>query len=421
MSEIKVVIVATGDEITNGDIADTNGAWLSSRLFHEGISVWGHEAIPDSPQRLVAAVQRLSGEVDMAVFCGGLGPTDDDYTVDAVASLLGTSPVHHQPTLERARRLFADRGTPFVANGARQCRYPEGTQVCPNPMGLAPAFRVAIGRCIFFFLPGPPTEFQACCEACVLPEVRQRLRSEHAPVALSRRFRTTELGESILAQTVAPVVAQFPDARFGWRAVYPEVWFKVLVTASTQAQAEAKMALVAARTADAVGPRHLFATDDETMEEVVGKELARHGLTLGTAESCTAGLLAGQITEVPGSSAWFKGGFVTYSNELKISLLGVPESLLAAHGAVSAPCAEAMALGARERLGTDLALAITGIAGPGGGTQAKPVGTVFIALATQRGVQVETPRLRGSRDRIRAGAAFYALNMIRRELQGLDD
>ena len=413
MEPLKVVLVATGDEVTNGDILDSNSAWLAEHLFQLGVPPYAHEVIPDDPLRLQEAMERLSQSVDVAVFCGGLGPTQDDYTVDTVARWIGTQPEHHEPTLERARAYFASRGVPFVLNSARQCRIPAGTEVCPNPVGLAPAFWLKRGQATLFFLPGPPREFKACCQECVLPFIGQQAQSRGAMAVAAARFRTTEMGESLVAQAVAHIVDAFPDARFGWRAAYPEVWFKVLTQAADEDAARARLEEITTLVKQALPARNLFGRDDETMEQVVGKLLLEAKLTVGTAESCTGGLLGAMLTSVPGSSAWFAGGLVTYSNELKVKLLGVPQEILAQYGAVSEPCAIAMARGARRVLGTDLAVAITGIAGPDGGTPDKPVGTVFVALDTPDGTICEKPSLRPPREQIRTGAAFWALNKIR--------
>lgn len=419
MSSLKVVLVSTGDEITNGDIVDSNGAWLAEQLFLSGIATWAHESIPDDEERLLEIIERLSHTVDIAVFCGGLGPTEDDYTVDAVARWLGTQAEHHQPTLEKGRQYFASRGIPFVVSSERQCRVPQGTDVYMNPVGMAPAFSVQSDRCRLFFLPGPPREFQGCCEISVLPYARNLARSRGEPATAFRRFRTTGLGESMLADLVKPIVDAHPDARFGWRAAYPEVWFKVLVSDQESQTALLRLEEISRQTEAALGQQHLFGTGEETLEAVTGALLKQQGLTLATAESCTGGMLGSVLTSVPGSSGWYVGGVVTYSNHLKTQLLGVSETILATHGAVSEACARAMAEGARSTMGTDLAIAITGIAGPDGGTPQKPVGTVYIALATPQGTFVHLPRLRPPREIVRKGATHYALNMVRRYLLGI--
>ena len=407
---MRIAIVATGDELLTGELVDTNSAWLSDRLFRHGIVPAFHRTIGDELDAIRAQIREVAARCDGAVFSGGLGPTDDDLTVEAVAALLGVDVATHEPSLSRAKQLLAQHGIAFSENNAKQAMVPAGAQVYQNPAGLAPGFRINYDDCDLWFLPGVPVEFKALCERDVLPELLDAAGTDGA--FAYRIFKMGAVPESHLAREVEPLVARYPGVRFGYRAHYPEVWFKALVRAADPACAGAVMTEISRSLVGTFGER-IVGTDDETLEAVVVKLLRARGLTLSTAESCTGGLTGGLMTAVPGSSEVYLGGGVTYSNTLKTRLLGVPEALLASEGAVSEPCARAMAEGARDRFGSDLGISITGIAGPDGGTEDKPVGTVHFALSTPTGTVHKRRRFRPPRDMVRRGAAWTALNMVR--------
>ena len=407
---MRIAIVATGDELLTGELVDTNSAWLSDRLFRSGIVPAFHRTIGDDISTIRGTLREVAGICDVAVFSGGLGPTDDDLTVGAVASELGVDVVIHEESLAKAKQVLSRVGISFTENNTRQAPVPAGTMVALNPAGLAPGFRATIDGCDIWFLPGVPTEFKALCEQDVLPDILGRVVDTGA--FSYRVFKMAAVPESHLAQEVAPLVARHPDVRFGYRAHYPEVWFKALVRADDSATADAVMTEISGSLEASLGHR-MMGTDQESMEDAVFELLKEKGQTLSTAESCTGGLLGGLMTAVPGSSDIYLGGGVTYSNALKTRLLGVPDALLEEHGAVSEACARAMAEGARREFGSDLGLSVTGIAGPGGGTDEKPVGTVHFGLATPGGTFHKQRRFRPPRGTVRRVAAWSALNMVR--------
>ncbi len=407
---MRIGIVATGDELLTGELVDTNSAWLSDRLFQSGVVPAFQRTIGDDLGVIRETLREVAAVCDAVVFSGGLGPTDDDLTVEAVAGELGVEIVTHEESLARARHFMAKHGIEFTENNTRQAHVPAGTTVLPNPAGLAPGFHTNIDGCDIWFLPGVPVEFKAICEQDVLPGLLERAGD---PGAFSYRvFKMAAVPESHLARSVEALVARYPGVRFGYRAHHPEVWFKALVRAEDPASADVTMTEISQSLVTSFGDR-LLGTDDETIEGVVFKLLRGRGLTLSTAESCTGGLAGGLLTDVPGSSEVYLGGGITYSNALKTSLLGVSDALMEEHGAVSEACARAMAEGARSRFGSDLGVSITGIAGPGGGTEEKPVGTVHFGLATPSGTLHKQRWLRPPRDTVRRVAAWAALNMVR--------
>lgn len=410
---MRIAIIATGDELITGELVDTNSAWLSEQLFRAGVVPAFHRTIGDDLPAIRGTIREVAAACDAAVFSGGLGPTDDDLTVEAVAGVLGVEVVTHEESLARAKHLLAKHGVAFTENNARQALVPAGATVLENPAGLAPGFHATLDGCDLWFLPGVPVEFKALCERDVIPALLDAAAGQGA--FAYRIFKMGAVPESHLAREVEPLVARYPGVRFGYRAHWPEVWFKVLVRAEDPRCAAAVMTDISRSLLGTFGDR-IVGTDDETAEEVVFKLLRARGLTLSTAESCTGGLVGGLLTSVPGSSAVYVGGGVTYSNALKTRILGVSEGLLETEGAVSEACARAMAEGARDRFDSDLGVAVTGIAGPGGGSDEKPVGTVHFALATPAGTLHRERRFFPPREVVRRGAAWAALDMVRRWL-----
>jgi nicotinamide-nucleotide amidase len=412
---MRIAIVTTGDELLNGELIDSNSGWLSEQLFRMGVPPVVHLTVGDSPEDIRETLRRLGSEADLALFSGGLGPTQDDHMVACAAEVLRVPVELHRESLERAMAFFAERGIEFSENNRRQAAVPEGAEVFVNPAGLAPAFAFTVGRCRVICLPGVPRELQALWSDSVEAAVAALL-----PARRPSAYRVLKLfgvAESHLSRDVAELVAANPDVRFGFRAHYPEVWFKMLVPGADEAAAATRADALTNQVRERVGAR-LFGEGEALFEEVLARLLLERGLTLSTAESCTGGLVGGRLTSVPGSSAWYVGGGITYSNTLKTKLLDVPEALLAEHGAVSEACSRAMAEGARRNFGSDLAVSVTGIAGPDGGTPEKPVGTVHFALATPEGTFHRQRRFRPGREAVRLGASTTALNLVRRYLLG---
>ena len=414
---MKITIVATGDEILYGELADTNSVWLSEQLFKNGILVSNHIHIGDFQDQIVGLMRQLSVEADVALLSGGLGPTEDDLTVEAVCELLQVEPVIDEPSLERAKQVYESLNFEFTENNLKQSMVPQGARVIPNPIGLAPAFSILYGQCTFYFLPGVPREYKAILEQSILPELIALKEKFHPEPVSYKRVRIIGIPESHLDLKMQPVMQQFPAIRYGFRAHYPEMWFKMLATGKDQKKADKQIESALAEIRKILGLK-IMGYDDETLALVVGRLLSDRGLTLSTAESCTGGMIGELLTEIPGSSHYYLGGCIAYSNAVKIDLLGVDPETINQIGAVSQTCALEMAAGARQKFKSDLAISVTGIAGPEGGTKEKPIGTVHFGLATPENTYHLQRVLRPDRQSIRIAAAHIALDFVRRWLLG---
>ncbi|HZZ85416.1 MAG TPA: competence/damage-inducible protein A [Anaeromyxobacteraceae bacterium] len=406
-----VEILSTGDELLTGQVVDTNSTWLMDRLWDLGLMVRRKTLVADDRQDLQAALREVTGRADVVVMSGGMGPTEDDLTAECVAAVLGVPLELHEPSLEAIRRRFEQFGRPMTPNNRKQALFPRGAEVIPNRFGTAPGFSVTIGRARLFCLPGVPVEYKGLCEEAVLP----RLSAGLGAASAGRVVKLFGLGESSADQTMRPVMDDPRNAgvRFGFRAHWPEVHVKWAVSGpDAAARADRILEEVRALFGEAVWGEG----KDELPRLVVERLLAR-GEKVATAESCTGGLVAELLTGVPGSSGAFDLGVVAYSYEAKTELIGVPAALLAAHGAVSEPVARALAEGARARGRATYGVGITGIAGPGGGTPEKPVGTVHLALAGPDGTHHLARLYRGDRGRIRHSTAFEALFLLLRAMR----
>jgi len=412
---LRCEILSTGDEVLTGQIVDTNAAYLADQMGSLGFEVSRHTTVGDDRALLAAAFRQLGASADVVLCTGGLGPTVDDLTTEVAAEVLGAELRLDEAALAHMEGLWKNRGRAMPENNRKQALIPAPAEVLENPIGTAPGFAVRIDRAWFFFMPGVPREMKRMFAEQVVPRV-EALRSE--PTVFDVRvLRSFGLTESATDQALAGLEALFPGVKLGFRAHFPEIQIKLTVKGPDIAAAKAQLEAATEEVRKRVGA-HVF-SDGASIEQVVGEGLTRDKATLATAESCTGGLVAQMITAVPGSSAYFDRGFVTYSNQAKMDLLGVGEDLLREHGAVSEPCARAMAEGARTRAGTTYAVAVTGIAGPGGGTPEKPVGLVFVALASPGGTVVRRLRWPGQRDQIRGISAMVALDLVRRALAGL--
>ena len=411
-------MLTIGDELLRGEIVDSNKAFLSERLLSLDIETHYHASVRDEPVDMIDAFHRAAERSDAVMVSGGLGPTRDDLTAEVLARAFGLELRLDEEALAGIRAFFGSVGREMTENNASQALFPEGAEVLPNPIGTAPGFaldaRRGEDRALFFCLPGVPREMMRMMDEQVLPRLASRLGS--GSVVRARLLRTFGVGESSLDDELADV-ATSGDVSLGFRTSFPENFLRPVARAASAAEAEDKLEKVCRTLRERLGPV-LYGEGDDTLEVVVGRLLALHGRTLAVAESCTGGLIAQRITEVAGSSGWFRGGVVAYANETKRDLLGVSEALLAEHGAVSEPVARAMAEGARERLGADLGVATTGISGPGGGSAEKPVGLVHIALADADGSFADHFVFPLDRMRHRQLSAAVALDWVRRRLIG---
>jgi nicotinamide-nucleotide amidase len=412
---LRCEILSTGDEVLTGQITDTNAAFLADALGFLGFEVARHTTVGDDRAELAATFRALGAAADVVLCTGGLGPTIDDLTTEVAAEVLGVGLRLDAPAIAHMESLWKARGRPMPENNRRQALFPETAEVLPNPIGTAPGFTVRIGRAHFYFMPGVPREMKKMYAEQVVPRLTA-LRA--APAVFEVRvLRSFGLAESAVDQALSGLEAQFPGVKLGFRAHFPEIQIKFTVKGPDAAAATALLDAASAEVKRRIGAA-VF-SEGRPMEEVVGQALRDAKATVATAESCTGGLVAEMITRVAGSSDYFDRGFVTYANQAKMDLLGVSEDILRDHGAVSEPCARAMAEGARARARTTYALSITGIAGPGGGTPDKPVGLVYVALAAPDRTVVRKLTWPGQREQIRAISAMTALDLVRRALAGL--
>jgi nicotinamide-nucleotide amidase len=411
---IRAAILSTGDELTTGRIADTNAQWIEDKLFELGVDVVSVITVGDYPERLDWAWRQALALADVVISTGGIGPTADDLTSETVAAVLGRRLVQDVPSAERIRKFFASRGVEMPQNNLKQALMPEGYTIVPNALGTAPGYRVEANGRHVVVLPGVPREMKPMMEETVLPWLRAQ---EGTDVYLGHTFQTFGISESGLDELVAGVVDP-SEGRVSFRASFPEVSMRVVVHGPPDAAA-ARLEAIAGRLRERLGDYCYGEGATTSMEAVVGTALRRRGWTLAVAESCTGGLVGHRVTAIPGSSAYFRGGVLAYANTAKMAILGVRRETLASDGAVSEACAAEMAAGARERLGTDVAVSTTGIAGPDGGTKEKPVGLVCFGLATPDGVVARTHQLWGTRDWVKLLASQIALDMVRRAALGL--
>jgi nicotinamide-nucleotide amidase len=409
-------ILTIGDELLRGEIVDSNKSFLSEKLLGIEVETRFHASVNDDPADMRDAFLRAADRSQIVLVSGGLGPTRDDLTVEVLAATFGRKLVQHEASLRQMEAFFARLGREMAPSNAKQALVPEGAEVLPNPVGTAPGCMLDVGRAVFFCMPGVPRELYRMMEEQVLPRVAARLGGGRG-VMRAVLLRTFGLGESNLEDALKDV-AREEGVILGFRTAFPDNFLRPVARAATIAEADARLARACAAIEAKLGPL-VYTRGEETMEAVVGRMLAERGLTLATAESCTGGLIGARLTAVPGSSRYYRGGVVAYANEAKRDLLGVPEALLREHGAVSEPVARAMAEGVRARLGADLALATTGISGPDGGTPEKPVGLVWIAFASQNGVEAEQMIFPFDRERHRTLTTQTALDWVRRALLGL--
>ncbi|HLX36996.1 MAG TPA: competence/damage-inducible protein A [Candidatus Binataceae bacterium] len=416
----KAVILSTGDEITTGKVVDTNANYLADKLHENGVDLAAVLTVGDVPERLEWAWRTGIELGDVVISTGGIGPTADDLTTETIARITGRKLYRHNESVEHMRRLFATANRPMPENNLKQADFPEGAEVIPNPLGTAPGFHLPVsdgngGRVSHLIvMPGVPREMKPMMENWVIPWLSKNRGSNK--VFAVRIFQTFGISESGLDQAVAGLIKP-EEGRVAFRASFPQISMRITVEGEPGA-AERKLEELAERVREKIS-NFVFAEGDASMEEVVAQLLIQHDLKLAVAESCTGGLIGNRLTNVPGSSKFLLADLVTYSNEAKQSLLGVTDATLKAHGAVSEECVREMAAGVRKRIGTDVGIATSGIAGPDGGTPDKPVGTVCIALDAD-GIKVSRRyQMRGTRDWVKLLSSQVALDWLRRYALGI--
>ena len=407
---MKAEIIAVGSELLTPFRLDTNSLFLTSELNQAGLRVVHKAVVGDAPDEMCLSFRHALERADVIVSSGGLGPTDDDRTRQTVADLLGRKLYTDEEVLQSIRERFRRFGRTMPGINERQAQVIEGATVLKNPRGTAPGLWVEAKGKIIVLLPGVPVELRALMEQ----EVKPRLLRLGLPERLyTRELRITGIFESDVEQRVSPLYAQYPETDTTILAAPTGIQLHPRMWSDDPAKAAATLDELVQRMSLALG-EHLFSTHGESLEQIVANLLTENHATIAVAESCTGGLLAERLTSVAGSSAYFLGGAVCYSNEQKTSMAGVPPELIESKGAVSAEVAVALASGIRKRMGATLGLGVTGIAGPSGATPEKPVGLVHIAIADERGAKGTALQLPGDRERIRMFSAQRALDLVRR-------
>ncbi len=405
-------IIAIGSELLTPEKTDTNSLWLTGKLNEIGIDVKLKTIVGDDSLRLEETINDAVKRSDIVITTGGLGPTEDDITRAVSARAIGRELVFHQDIVDHLRERFRAWGREMPEINKRQAYVIEGAAVLPNPNGSAVGMSVRIGEKFLIILPGPPRENQPMFNDFVFQQLREK---SGAIVFKKRVLKVSGLGESAIDEAIAPIYSVYKNVSTSILFNKSEVEVHLTAQGVNESEADALNEEIAARIVEKLGIA-VFSTSGEEMEEVVGKLLVKNGKTLSVAESCTGGLISQRLTDISGSSAYFIEAVIAYANQAKIETLGVAPAIIETYGAVSAETAEAMAKGMRTRAKTDYAISITGIAGPTGGTEEKPVGTVFIGYADETRVKSFKITLPGDRYLIRWRSSQAALDYLRRQI-----
>jgi nicotinamide-nucleotide amidase len=408
-------ILSIGSELTSGQNLDTNSQWLSRRLAEVGIAVGWHTTVADDLAINVEAFKIAAGRAGLVIATGGLGPTQDDLTREALAKAAGVGLELHEPSLEQIRQMFARRSRAMPERNHVQALFPAGAEPIPNANGTAPGIWTVLGGAVVVAMPGVPSEMYAMFQTQVMP--RLAALGLAGGVLVQRKINCFGAGESAVEDRVLDLTRRGHVPEVGITVSDAVISLRILARAATSAEALAQIAPVEKTIRERLGEL-VFGVEDEELQDVVGRLLEQKQRTVATAESITAGLVAHRLAHVPGISRFLRGGIVAYTNAMKTALLGVPSELLERHGAVSKEAAESMAIGCRERLGSDLAVSTTGLAGPDGDGSGQPVGTVFVAVASADGVASQGFSWGGTRTEIQSRTAKLALNRLRLRLLG---
>ena len=406
---MKAMVISTGSEILKGEVINSNAAWIGEQLSESGVEVLRHVSVGDELEPIAFVLSECAGACDMVVVTGGLGPTKDDLTAEAAASMAGVPLKEDLQAAASVDAYFEGREVAAPASNKKQSMLPQGSTCIPNPVGTAPAFTMAHGATRFWFLPGVPREMKYLMREVILKEIQ-------GDQYLNRRITTFGLPESVVGERLADLSSLYPGIHVGYRANFPVIEAKVWAYSSGDAALESAFFGACIEAERRLG-EYVISKEGLSMAEAVAKELSASHQTLAVAESCTGGLIGSLLTDVAGSSDWFLLSAVTYANSAKMAVLGVREEIIEAFGAVSEETAGQMAEGARRVSGADIGLATSGIAGPSGGSDEKPVGTLCIGLATKAGTKtfriVSPFKERHQNKRI---FAFKALDLLRRSM-----
>ena len=416
-------LLTIGDEILRGEVTNTNAAFLANHLFDLGLDVRVQRVVADEAPAIRRELEELVQRAAVILVTGGLGPTEDDRTVDVVADWLGVGVSTHASSLEAMKKRYSAHGFELTPNNLRQVRIPQGAEALPNSAGIAPGFVIRRADSTLFFVPGVPRETERIFIEHVAPRLQSYVAAQGTPVASVRTWHIYGMGESHVDHRLAGLLAGIPDATLHFRTDGPENHVKVVIRGADRQKNQDLLEQVDRELRKRIGSG-IYGVDGDNFPSAVGRALRSAGATLALAESCTGGAAGALLTSVPGASDFFLGGVVAYANDVKINTLGVKAFTLAEAGAVSEACAKEMAEGVKRITNASLGIAITGIAGPdsdkdrgGPGQIEKPVGTVCFGVATAKSSKAISKFFSGDRERIRRAAAYFALDLARRHVQ----
>lgn len=408
----KAQIITIGDEILIGQVVDSNSAWIGSKLNNTGIAIHEILSISDEEKHITDALSRASANAGLIIITGGLGPTKDDKTKSAICTYFKTELISHKPTFEHIQKFFKSRGMSVNELNKAQALIPAISTPLENPSGTAPGMWIEKNGCIYIFLPGVPYEMKSIMENQVMP----RLKKYSDIILRHKTVLTQGIAESVLADKISHWESNLPsEVKLAYLPRPGIVRLRLSMSGKDENKIEQTLQEQIESLKQLI-PKYIFGYDEEKLEEIIGKLLKKYGNTLATAESCTGGAIASLITTVPGSSNYFKGAIVAYENQVKTKQLMVAEPLIEQHGAVSKEVVEAMAEGCLNLLNTDFAISTSGVAGPTGGSPEKPVGTVWIAVASKEKTISEKYRFGENRERNITKSVMSALNMLRKTL-----
>ncbi len=409
----RACLLSIGNELLCGQTVDTNAAWLSGRLFEVGVQTISVQLVPDETAEIVEALRQAVRRADFVLVTGGLGPTDDDLTREALAEYLGVELVYHPELGEKIEAFFTSRGMTMPRSNRVQATIPQGAEPIDNPRGTAPGVLYETENTLIALMPGVPGEMKAMFENAVMPRICQRLKG---PTVRSVNLRCFGAGESTIAEMLGHRMQRGRNPLVNCTVSEGIITLQIVASGSSSLEAEQVLNTEREELEKILGPL-VFGSGEDTLQEVVGRLLRSQHKTLVTAESCTGGLIGKLITDVPGSSDYYICGWITYGNQAKIHQLKVPPEVIERFGAVSEATARAMAEGAAQQSGADCVISITGIAGPGGGTEQKPVGLVYIGIQDEGQCRVHRCHFANAgRASVRLRATQTALNLLRREL-----
>ncbi|MBR1553071.1 MAG: competence/damage-inducible protein A [Schwartzia sp.] len=407
-------LVTTGSELLLGQIVNTNAAYMAQELNRMGVDVCFQTTVGDNRVRMKEVLTHALSRADLVITSGGLGPTRGDITKEVSAEIIGRTMARNEECVARLKAHFARLGREMTENNLRQAIIPEGAHIFVNQAGTAPGVALEKDGKLLVNLPGPPSEMKDMFQRSLAPYLVEKYGI--SSIIYSRVLHTYGIGESMLETKIDDLILAQKNPTLALLVRPTGVIIRITAKAENETAAEALIAPVEKEIRARLGSL-VYGADEEKMEEIVGKELLERKLTVATAESCTGGLVASRLTDVAGSSGYVKGGIVSYTDEVKANTLGVPREILAEYGAVSEPTARAMVEGARKVLGADVAISTTGLAGPGGGTEKTPVGTVFIAASGVSGTVAEKHSFTGTRGQVKFRASQAALALLRKYIK----